>query len=74
MTSERIKQIQETTAYPQSLSVKQALLQVWNECSQEVSKERKLAEELVKAVELVISLGYVSDILTKPLKNYKQNV
>jgi len=35
MTSERIKEIQERTAYPNSLSVKQALLQVWNECEQE---------------------------------------
>ena len=35
MTSDRIKQIQESTAYPESLSVKQALLQVWNECEQE---------------------------------------
>lgn len=34
MTSERIKEIQEATAYPESLSVKQALLQVWNECAQ----------------------------------------
>jgi hypothetical protein len=44
MTSERIKQIQETTAYPESVSVKQALLQVWNECSQErnYSKEEVL--------------------------------
>ena len=35
MNSERIKEIQETTAYPESVSVKQALLQVWNECEQE---------------------------------------
>jgi len=35
MTTERIKQIQEQTAYPNSVSVKQALLQVWNECEQE---------------------------------------
>ena len=35
MTSDRIKVIQEGTAYPESLSVKQALLQVWNECEQE---------------------------------------
>ena len=38
MTSERIKEIQQTTAYPHSVSVKQALLQVWNECEQEKSK------------------------------------
>ena len=35
MTSDRIKEIQEQTAYPESISVQQALLQVWNECKQE---------------------------------------
>lgn len=38
MNSDRIKEIQETTAYPESVSVKQALLQVWNECEQEPVK------------------------------------
>lgn len=37
MTTERIKEIQMGTAYPESVSVKQALLQVWNECAQEQS-------------------------------------
>ena len=35
MTTERIKEIQSKTAYPESVSVQQALLQVWNECEQE---------------------------------------
>jgi len=35
MTTERIKEIQEKTAYPDSISVQQALFQVWNECEQE---------------------------------------
>tara|TARA_R110000823_G_scaffold215698_1_gene345300 strand:- start:862 stop:1155 length:294 start_codon:yes stop_codon:yes gene_type:complete len=35
MNSDRIKEIQQTTAYPNSVSVQQALLQVWNECEQE---------------------------------------
>jgi hypothetical protein len=39
MTSERIKELQLETAYPDSLSVKTALLQVWNECEQELRKE-----------------------------------
>lgn len=39
MNSERIKQIQEETAYPQSVSVMLALKQVWNECQQENNKE-----------------------------------
>jgi len=34
MNSERIKEIQETTAYPESTSVMLALKQVWNECEQ----------------------------------------
>ena len=40
MTSERIKEIQEETAYPNSVSVKQALLKVWNECEQEKVKNK----------------------------------
>ena len=35
MTTDRIKEIQEKTAYPESVSVQQALLQVWNECELE---------------------------------------
>ena len=35
MNSDRIKEIQETTAYPESVSVMLALKQVWNECEQE---------------------------------------
>ena len=42
MTSERIKEIQETTAYPESVSVKQALLQVWNECEQKRVKNSSM--------------------------------
>ena len=39
MNSDRIKEIQLLTAYPESVSVHQALLQVWNECEQEKSEE-----------------------------------
>ena len=35
MTTDRIKEIQEGTACPNSKSVQQALLQVWNECEQQ---------------------------------------
>jgi hypothetical protein len=35
MTADRIKEIQEKTAHPNSVSVQQALLQVWNECEQD---------------------------------------
>jgi len=35
MNTERIKEIQQETAYPDSVSVQQALLKVWNETEQE---------------------------------------
>lgn len=34
MNTDRIKEIQEKTAHPNSVSVQQALLQVWNECQE----------------------------------------
>lgn len=34
MNIERIKELQNETAYPNSVSVQQALLKVWNECEQ----------------------------------------
>ena len=46
MTSERIKEIQQVTAYPKSRSVHKALLQVWNECEQD--KKIYSEEEVVK--------------------------
>ena len=39
MTADRIKEIQDKTAYPDSISVQQALLKVWNECKQEQSNQ-----------------------------------
>ena len=38
MNTDRIKEIQSKTAYPNSVSVAQALLQVWNECEQSPEK------------------------------------
>lgn len=35
MNTDRIKEIQQETAYPESVSVQQALLKVWNETAQE---------------------------------------
>jgi len=42
MTSKRIKEIQQQTAYPDSISVQQALLQVWNECSHLPNKKYQM--------------------------------
>jgi hypothetical protein len=44
MTSDRIRQIQEQTAYPKSISVMLALKQVWNECEQELYSEEKIID------------------------------
>ena len=51
MTSERIKEILEQTAYPYSRSVNQALLQVWNECSQESYSKQQVLELMKQAFE-----------------------
>lgn len=39
MKAARIKEIQEETGYPNSVSVQQALLKVWNECEQATRQE-----------------------------------
>lgn len=41
MNSDRIKEIQKTTAYPESFSVKQALLQVWTSVNKSKLKWQK---------------------------------
>ena len=43
MDSNRIKELQEETAYPQSISVYKALMQVWNECQQEHNEQLRIA-------------------------------
>ena len=50
MNSERIKEIQEQTAYPESVSVMIALKQVWNECEQEQLAIQRVSQrsELLK--------------------------
>ena len=58
MTSERIKEIQETTAYPESVSVMLALNQVWNECEQESYSE----EDMRNAIDYGANLGLEGNI------------
>jgi len=45
MNSERIEEIQKETAYPDSISVQQALLKVWNECKQEKQQPKIITNE-----------------------------
>ena len=53
MTSERIKEIQQETAYPNSVSVQQALLKVWNECEQERVKNCSIPAVVGRSEQLV---------------------
>jgi hypothetical protein len=57
MTSERIKELQQTTAYPESRSVMLALQQVWNECAQENTELLKQNEALVECLKEAIELS-----------------
>jgi vacuolar-type H+-ATPase subunit E/Vma4 len=66
MTSERIREIQEQTAYPESRSVHQALLQVWNECEQENNKQN--SELLQSNKKLLEALERIIDAQYNPLK------
>jgi hypothetical protein len=61
MNTDRIKEIQEETAYPESVSVQQALLKVWNETAQgfnltdedRLKRSDKLWKKLVKELSVL---------------------
>lgn len=82
MTTDRIIQIQEATAYPESASVQQALLQVWNECGQELTAEREKSKKLVEALEKISELnlsyngtpliGGIDTLIKQSLTEYKK--
>ena len=57
MTTERIKEIQAETAYPNSTSVQQALLKVWNECEQERVKNCSILDVVGQSEQLVCDCG-----------------
>ena len=54
MNTKRIEEIQKETAYPDSISVQQALLKVWNECEREkvVNKNDLLPDVRLSFAEL----------------------
>lgn len=55
MDSDRIKAIQKETAYPDSVSVQQALLKVWNECEQENKQDKiQIPEYGVKELDEIV--------------------
>lgn len=58
MNTERIKEIQKETAYPDSISVQQALLKVWNECTQgKVVNKNDLLHDVSNRRELLIAFA-----------------
>jgi len=58
MDTNRIKEIHQKTAFPNSISVQQALLQVWNECEQQHIQERdRLRSENERLKNLVVALS-----------------
>jgi hypothetical protein len=50
MNTKRIEEIQKETAYPDSISVQQALLKVWNECEQEMAVKNNAVLPLVRVM------------------------
>lgn len=64
MTSERIKEIQYTTAYPESVSVQQALLKVWHECETEKQPQSN-PSKLVEDEQLNFHLQKIKDLESK---------
>lgn len=56
MNSKRIEEIQKETAYPESQSVQQALLKVWNETEQAHKNN-----EMNLPIKLTIAEGYMCD-------------
>jgi hypothetical protein len=76
MTSERIKEIQQQTAYPDSVSVQQALLQVWNECSQLPQQETFVSKGSAKTNNITHWVGVVkwndgTILTTQPFYQYQ---
>jgi len=85
MDSDRIKELHEQTAHPESISVYKALLQVWNECQQEYNEQLHIGgvsnrfindsdldtiKELRDLMEDVINGNYKPDSFTnQPIKN-----
>lgn len=75
MTSERIREIQAQTAYPQSISVMLALKQVWNECEQDSTKYSE--EEVLALVQKALTHrddGEIGSLVTAQGKIRKANL
>lgn len=63
MTAERIKEIQQTTPYPNSISIYSALMQVWNEVEQEKDKKETKKPEL-KSIDFLSPMQKINAIIS----------
>ena len=73
MNTDRIKEIQQQTAYPESVSVQQALLKVWNECEQEqlhIAAVIKSLPTLEDATKVAVRIS--EEAITPPLDAKEQ--
>jgi hypothetical protein len=68
MNTDRIKEIQQDTAYPESVSVQQALLKVWNETVQEQLRQPPVSGQL-EAIRNEFCLWYYAQ--SQPLDAHK---
>ena len=73
MTSKRIEEIQQKTPYTDSISVQQALLQVWNECKREpeIDKQglpKETWREALKRIDSIIDYQSEKDAEPKEEK------
>lgn len=79
MTTDRIEEIQNKTAYPESASVQQAILQVWNELSFEYNNRTCENCEYSKRLDFDDNeqfkcvLGVSELLLNKVTKNFSCN-
>lgn len=75
MKAERIKEIQEETAYPDSVSVYKALLKVWNECQQQsnqrVVEELETIEDILNSENSGLSIEQRVQEVLKAIKELK---
>jgi translation initiation factor 2B subunit (eIF-2B alpha/beta/delta family) len=69
MTTERIREIQKETAYPDSISVQQALCKVWNECVEHYESQLKEKDiEITTSRNTNNSIGNLNMYLERRIK------
>jgi hypothetical protein len=75
MTKERIEQIRESTLFPKSVSVQRALLQVWNECGQELTAEREKAAKLYDSLSAILTWSaHLPQLANEDIEAAKQSL